>query len=261
MINRKTALYITSLVLTVVAVPGQADDSGPQDGVTLGLGAQFAPRYSGSDKMNLQPVPVFQARKGALFADAQKGIGYDLQSDGGFYLEHTLGYGLGRADRNASWRDGADNLKGMGNIKATVNTGLALGWAVTPWFSVEGKAVLPLSDDQGASYQASVTLVPLQSQSDTVALQSAALFGDARFMNTWYGVSQTQSHNSVYSRYDAAGGFYGTDTRLSWSHQFDANWGSVLSAGYTWLDDTAADSPVVLRRNEGTGTVAVTYTF
>lgn len=261
MITRKTTLYITSLILMVTAVPGHADDSGSQDGITLGLGAQYAPRYSGSDKMSLQPVPIFQARKGALFADAQKGIGYDLQSDSGFYLEHTLGFGLGRADRDTAWRAGSDNLKGMGNIKATVNTGLALGWAVTPWFSVEGKAVLPLSDDQGVSYQASLTLVPLQTQNDTVALQSAALFGDARYMNTWYGVSQKQSRNTPFSRYNAAGGFYGIDTSLTWSHQFDAHWGSVVSAGYAWLDDSAAGSPLVLRRNEGTGTVAMTYTF
>ena len=72
----------------------------------------------------------------------------------------------------------------MGNISATVNTALALGWQLTPWLSAEGKAVLPLSDDQGVNYQASVTLVPLQRDSDTVALQTAALFGDARYMNT-----------------------------------------------------------------------------
>ncbi|MCE0491927.1 MipA/OmpV family protein [Pantoea sp. Mb-10] len=245
----------------VTAAAVQADDSGPQDGVTLGVGAQYAPRYSGSDTLRLQPVPVLQARQGAFFADAQKGIGYDLQSANGIYLEHTLGYGLGRADRNSDWRDGADRLSGMGNIAATVNTGLALGWQMTPWFSIEGKAVLPLSDSQGVNYQASFTLVPLQSQSDTVALQTAALFGDGRYMNTWYGVSEQQSQRSRFNRYDAAAGFYGTNTSLLWNHQFDAHWGTLVSAGYTWLGDHAANSPLVARRNEGTGLLAITYTF
>ncbi len=40
--------------------------------------------------MRLQPVPFLQARKGALFFDSQKGLGYDIQSDNGLYLEHTL---------------------------------------------------------------------------------------------------------------------------------------------------------------------------
>ncbi len=247
--------------LTLIMAAAVHADGGPQDGVTVGVGAQYAPRYSGSDAMRLQPVPVLQARQGALFADAQKGIGYDLQSANGIYLEHTLGYDLGRADRHSDWRDGADRLSGMGDIAATVNTGLALGWQLTPWFSIEGKAVLPLSDSQGVNYQASFTLVPLQSQSDTVALQTAALFGDGRYMNTWYGVSEQQSRRSRFSRYDAAAGFYGTNTSLIWDHQFDAHWGTFVSAGYTWLGAHAADSPLVSRRNEGTGLLAITYTF
>ncbi len=94
------------------------------------------------------------------------------------------GYNLGRDDKDSDWRDGASSLKGMGKIRATVNTALAAGWQFTPRFSAEGKATLPLSDDQGVNYQASVTLLPLQSDTDTVAFQTAALFGDARYMNT-----------------------------------------------------------------------------
>ncbi|WP_288421512.1 MipA/OmpV family protein [uncultured Pantoea sp.] len=259
MITRKTLMYMTHLLLMISAAARA--DGDVQTSLTLGAGAQFAPRYSGSNKTRVQPVPIFQARDGAFFADAQKGIGYDLQSDSGFYLEHTLGYGLGRSDKDSTWRDGASRLQGMGNISATVNTALALGWQLTPWLSAEGKAVLPLSDDQGVNYQASVTLVPLQRDSDTVALQTAALFGDARYMNTWYGVSDVQSRRSRFSRYDAGGGFYGVATTLTWSHQFDAHWGTLVSAGYSWLGDRATDSPIVSRRDQVTGTVGFSYTF
>jgi hypothetical protein len=51
-------------------------------------------------------VPVLQGRKGAFFIDAQKGVGYDLQNDSGWYFEHTLGYDFGRADKNSGWREG-----------------------------------------------------------------------------------------------------------------------------------------------------------
>jgi hypothetical protein len=43
----------------------------------------------------------------------------------------------------------------MGNIKATMNTAFAVGWSVTPWLTVEGKATLPLTDAQGVHYQTS----------------------------------------------------------------------------------------------------------
>jgi hypothetical protein len=96
-----------------------------------------------------------------------------------------------------------------------------------------------------------VTLIPVQNNQDTVAFQSAALFGDSRYLNTWYGVSEQQSRRTGYRRYAAPGGFYGVDTSLTWSHQFDAHWGTVLSADYTWLGDRANNSPIVMRRNEG----------
>lgn len=89
----------------------------------------------------------------------KKGIGYDLAGDSGLYFEHTLGYDLGRAEKNSDWRDGANTLKGMGNIKATMNTAFAVGWSVTPWLTVEGKATLPLTDAQGVHYQTSATLL------------------------------------------------------------------------------------------------------
>ncbi len=260
MIPGKMLMYMAGLALTTSAT-AQADSSDSQNGVAIGAGAQYAPRYSGSEKMRLQVVPFFQAREDAFFADARKGIGYDLQSDSGLYLEHTLGYNLGRDDKDSDWRDGASSLKGMGKIRATVNTALAAGWQFTPWFSAEGKATLPLSDDQGVNYQASVTLLPLQSDTDTVAFQTAALFGDARYMNTWYGVSDVQSSRSRYTRYKATGGFCGVETTVTWSHQFDPHWASLVSPDYTWLGDHAADSPIVSRRNEATGTVGFTYSF
>ncbi|HBX0796856.1 TPA: MipA/OmpV family protein, partial [Klebsiella pneumoniae] len=35
----------------------------------------------------------------------------------------------------------------------------------------------------------------------------------------------------------------------------------LVSADYIWLGDHAADSPIVSRRNEATGTVGFTYSF
>ncbi|HED1713907.1 TPA: MipA/OmpV family protein [Klebsiella variicola] len=262
MITRKLMLYMTCFTLTGLATTVRADDASPQQPtLSVGLAGQSLPRYSGSDKRRWQVVPLVQARDGAFFLDTQKGIGYDLQSDSGLYLEHTLGYSLGRSDRDSGWRDGSDKLRGMGNIKTTVNTAFAVGWTLTPWLTVEGKATLPLSDSQGVNYQTSATLIPLQTASDTVAFSTAALFGDRRYMNTVYGVSDRQSERSGYAPYQAAGGFYGTDSSLTWSHQFTPEWGTLASVDYTWLDSHAEKSPIVFRHNETSVTLGVLYTF
>ena len=262
MITRKLMMYMTCFTLTGLATTARADDASPQQPtLSVGLAGQNLPRYSGSDKRRWQVIPLVQARDGAFFLDTQKGIGYDLQSDSGLYLEHTLGYNLGRSDRDSDWRDGSDKLRGMGNIKATVNTAFAVGWTLTPWLTVEGKATLPLSDSQGVNYQTSATLIPLQTASDTVAFSTAALFGDSRYMNTIYGVSNRQAERSGYAPYHAAGGFYGADSNLTWSHQFTPAWGTLASVDYIWLDRNAKNSPIVFRHNEISATLGVLYTF
>lgn len=262
MITRKLILQMACVVSSVTAAGAHADNPGSaQQSLTIGLGAQTAPVYSGADKRRTQMVPVVQARDGAFFFDSLKGIGYNLQSDDGFYLEHSLGYGLGRSDRDSNWRDGSDKLKGMGNVDATVNTSIAAGWMATPWLSLEGRATLPLSDGQGVQYRTSATLIPLQNDNDNIALQVSALFGDSRYMNTFYGVNDKQSMRSGYRRYHAAGGFYGVDSNLVWGHQFTPHWGSAISLGYTWLGDHAANSPIVFQRNQTTAAAVVTYSF
>lgn len=245
---------------SVTAVKASADNE-PESTLTVGVGAQNTPAYSGSNKRHTNAIPVIQARKGAVFFDSIKGIGYDLQSDNGLYLEHTLGYRLGRTEKNSNWRDGSDQLKGMGKIKGVLDTSLAVGWQASPWLSLEGKATLPLTDGQGGQYETSVTWVPWQNKNDIVAFETAALFGDDRDIKTFYGVSNEQSANSGYARYQPAGGLYGVENDLTWSHQFTPHWSTLVDVGYTWLTDRAADSPIVFRRDQVSTSAAVLYTF
>ena len=262
MISRKQIMPMAYIAFASSITPAHASDAIlPESTVTLGVGGQNTPAYSGSEKRHTNVLPVIQVRQGALFFDSLKGIGYDLQSENGLYLEHTLGYQLGRTEKNSSWRDGSDRLKGMGNVKAALNTALAVGWQATPWFSLEGKATLPLTDGQGGQYQTSVTVLPWQSESDTLAFESAALFGDRRYMTTFYGVSEQQSARSGYAHYQPGGGLYGIENDLTWSHQFTPHWSTVMNVGYTWLNDHAADSPIVFRHNQVSTSAAVLYTF
>lgn len=261
--TRKIIVPMLCILIGGIAQDVSADqgENGRAKSLTLGVGGQYSPRYSGSDQGSLQIKPVIQAQYGVLFFDSLKGIGYHLQNDTGLYFEHSLGVNSGRSDRDSNWREGSDKLKGMGKIDPSINTTLAAGWAVRPWLLLEGAATLPLSESQGGQYRTTLTVIPFQSSNDTLAVQSAALFGDARYMNRFYGVNREQSVRAGYSRFDAEGGFYGVDSSLTWEHQFTPHWGTSLTVGYTWLGDRAADSPIVYRRNQTSGIMAVNYTF
>ncbi|HCF69478.1 MAG TPA: MltA-interacting MipA family protein, partial [Enterobacter asburiae] len=49
MIAIKKVLYMSVPLLMAVASGAQADDGSASDSLTVGLGGQYAPRYSGSD--------------------------------------------------------------------------------------------------------------------------------------------------------------------------------------------------------------------
>lgn len=227
----------------------------------VGVIGQQTARYSGSNQNYWQVLPLLQMRKGAFFADTTKGFGYDLQTKKGLYFEHVFGYSSGRAEKNSNWREGANNLKGMGEIKDTLDTSLAIGWQIRPWLIPEIKSTMPLTQSEGSQFQASLTLIPLQTNQDILAIQGTVLAADSRYMNTYYGVNDEQHTRTGYQLYHSNGGLLSTQLNINWSHQFNKHWGSILGGSYDWLADKAANSPIVTRRNMPSWNLGISYTY
>ncbi|AIR03963.1 MltA-interacting MipA family protein [Cedecea neteri] len=262
MLTKKSTKYIIApLLISGISSVYASEFNADETAITFGLGAVSSPRYSGANEQSSTVIPLIHIQKNNIFFDSINGLGIHLQNDNGLYIEPTLGYDSGRTDKNSGWRKGSDKLKGMGNISSSVNSGIALGWALAPWLVLEGKTTLPLNDGQGVSYSTSVDYIPIMNEDNSITFQASALFGDARYMKTWYGVNEQQHSRSGFSHYRSAGGFYGTDTSLTLTHQFSEHWGAWLSLSYAWLNKNAANSPIVMRRDGTTGTLAVNYTF
>ena len=262
MLTKKSIKYIIApLLISGISSAYASEFNSDETMTTFGLGAISSPRYSGANEQSTAIIPLIHIQTGNIFFDSMNGLGIHLQSDNGLYLEPTLGYDSGRTDKNSGWRKGSNKLKGMGDISSTVNSGIALGWAAAPWLVFEGKTTLPLNDGQGVSYSTSINYIPVMDEDNTLTFQASALFGDARYMNTWYGVNEQQHSRSGFSRYSSAGGFYGTDTSLTLTHQFSEHWGGLISLGYAWLNKKASNSPIVMRKDGTTGMLAINYTF
>jgi outer membrane protein len=249
------------LLLTTGAICAQAWAGTDENNITIGVSGIDTVRYSGSDQHHWQYFPFLQVRQDAFFIDPQKGIGFDLPFDNGIYLENSLSYSFGRMAQDSVWRDGSNKLNGMGNIPGTVNTQLAIGWQVTDYLIPELRTIIPVTNSQGIQYQASLTLIPFQSKTDTLAFQQSLLAGDSRYINTFYGVSPNQSISSGYHTYQTHGGLYGFLSDITWQHQYTSHWATALSLDYTRLTSLAADSPIVMQPNNISTTLALSYTF
>ncbi|MBK4769005.1 MAG: MipA/OmpV family protein [Pantoea sp. Morm] len=260
---KKHNKFISAMIIFPSAVMSFSvlADSTPTTDVTLGVGVQEMAKYSGSDEDTYSVLPYLKIQHGNFFLDSDKGIGYQYAWENGLYAGETLGYYSGRKDADADWRDGSDKLKGMGKIKAAINSTSTLGWQINPYLALEGNVIAPLTDSQGMQYNAGLKFKILETSSDTLEFSSKANFGDARYLNTFYGVNNEQSVNSGYSTYRTGSGLYSYDAELTWTHAFSDNWWSYADVTYTQLTSKAKKSPIVKRADNTSVTVGLFYSF
>lgn len=228
---------------------------------TIGLMLQNSPRYEGSQKSFTQILPLIQLQYKDIFFDTTKGLGYHLTAKNGTYFEQTLGYNAGRATHNSSWRAGSDDLKGLGEIKQSLNTSLALGWQVKPWLIPEIKTTVPLTQNQGTQFQIGLTLVPFYTPTNTIILETDVLGANKKYMNTYYGINSIQKQRSRYSKYTLQSNFLGTQVNVSWLHQFSKHWSSMANISYLNLANEISKSPIVDKKANITSVVGLTYQF
>lgn len=237
---------------------------GDHTAVTVGIAARNSPRYTGSSQRQNSVLPIVQIQRGALYVDSTRGIGWQWQSPAGFYLDHSIGYDPGRADKNNNWRPGANRLRGMGSINGAVTTTLIAGYQFAPWLAAEVSGEFALSErERGNQYRAGLKSTVWQSVStdDTVSLSADALFGDSRFTNIYYGVTEQQHARSGLAAYHTGRGVYGYALGINWGHQFTPHWATNVSLSSLWLNNNVAKSPVVEKRSNTEANVAVLYSF
>lgn len=228
---------------------------------TVGLGYLNAMKYSGSDERDSTVVPYFNIQYDSFFLDAVDGLGLNLNLNNDIYLTQSLGYSLGRVDSNADWRAGSTKLKGMGKIKLAATSSTTIGWNIGDTLSIEGNLTAPFTDSQGVKYRAGIKYRLWSDNRNTLVFSSNANFGDSRYNNTFYGVSNTQSRNSGYSKYKASSGLYSMDADITWTHAFSDNWWSYIDVEYTHLDRNVSNSGIVYKSNQTRFAAGFLYSF
>ena len=229
--------------------------------VTVGVATQYASRYSGSNSESLAVLPIVQARNDEWFFDISKGLGLSYMAPSGWYWEQSIGYSLGRDEKNSSWRDGSNALENMGKITPAMTTSSLIGYQVMPGLWTDILVTKPINQSQGIAYSPAIDIAIPFTQSDIVMLHGRLLGGSHKYTQLFYGVSQNQSQQANFEQYQPSSGFYGNQVSLQWLHMMSTNLSLVLQVDYQHLSDTVADSPIVSKSDSLAGIVAATYTF
>lgn len=251
---------VLASVLLLCPSPAVAADAS----FVIGGGVAAGQRYSGADQNSVAPVILLDYSNGGFFASSMRGLGYGAQA-GPFSYSAALGYRGERKERNKKGlfgNSGSDDLRGMGDIKGNASALLGLAYTLLPGVELSLNADLPLSQkDNGSTVHAGISGQLLSLSNDTVTLALTAAFGDAKYNQTYYGVSARQAGQSNFNAYRAGAGLYEINAALSWEHKFDARWSLTTVFGATRLVNDAARSPLVRRRTAPGGALYVSYVY
>ncbi|MDJ0042038.1 MipA/OmpV family protein [Pantoea allii] len=263
--GRSLKKMLPGTVLALLATPILAAAQNQDNALTLGGGANVTPRYSGSDKSRVTTAMVLDyTMANGFFASSTRGIGYG-NNIGKFDYNAALSYRAGRKDHDVdsdSLSDGSDYLRGMGDVKGSALGVLGLGYGVADWLNLQLQAEVPFSErNNGAALHFGINSPLYTSPNNTVTLALTGSWGTDKYMQTYYGVSASQSAASRFTRYDAGAGVYAWSMNLDWTHKFNEDWSVVAAAGVTQLTGDARNSPIVQRKTSPTGSLLVTYRF
>lgn len=244
-------------VLAATGTPAMAQEA-PARGdwsFVLGGGAMVRPSYEGSDKFSVSPLPFVSINwRDRVFLDMERGLGVNVVRTDALRLGMSVGFAPGRDE------DDEDHLEGLGDIDAA-----ARGHIFGSYSFGMVQLGLDVSKDFGGSEGVLVrpgvsVKVPL-SESWTLSSGVSATWANDDYMQSFFGVSSSQSRKSGLERFDAGAGFKSVDFRVGLNWAISESWFATANAGVGILLGDAADSPVTESDVQPSVGLAVGYRF
>jgi outer membrane scaffolding protein for murein synthesis (MipA/OmpV family) len=228
--------------------------------VEIGAGAQLAPAFDGLGHYHLQPGPVFDVRyKDVAFASTGQGIGVNLFSFRHITFGAGISYDLGRSPH----LDGRD-LSGLGTIhpapeaKIFATTALAESFPLT--IHVDARKQLGATNGYVGDIGAYLPM-PGSSQKFAWFVGPTVTVADNRYMNAYFGVSQTQAASTHYRRYKAVGGFKSAGLGVSANYFVTPHTIINVAGAFDRLLGSAAESPITRTKYESAVVLSALYKF
>ena len=220
----------------------------------VGGGGIYEPTYEGGDEFEVSPVPFVVFTWGDWLEIDPRGITVTALEQNGFSIAGKVGYETGRDEKDD------DRLRGLGDIDfaATVGAKVAYDWRGFEVYAaidqtIEGSE--SLIGTLGVDYQAPVT------ERLFLGAGAKATFANAEHMQTYFGITARQSAESGLPEYKADAGLKRIDMSVSATYMLSQNWLVRGEAGVGFLTGHAADSPVVSKKTQPSGSLFVGYKF
>ncbi len=252
---------ITFVSLLMVAPLYAADQPKDESKITLAVGMAYGPEFVGAKNNKIFPLLYVDYQAANGFFAGMRGIGFQAEK-GIFDGSIALAYGGSRGDDIANVSDTKSKFKGMGDIKNSALLNLEGGVNLWDVAHLSLGAELKLNHrENGNAYHVTLAVPVYTTEANQVSISAFAHYADAKYAQTYYGVTAAQSLASDYKIYSPKAGFDAASLTLTWNHQFDKNWGISSSVGLKRLLKNAENSPLTESKTNPSASLALGYSF
>jgi outer membrane scaffolding protein for murein synthesis (MipA/OmpV family) len=249
-----TSFLALIAALPLVSIePAHAKDDGWKFELAAGAGA--VPRYSGSKEYQAAPMLSFDVTAPGGWFFGTSGLGWGTTIGDNAKVRAYIGASGIRYDKNSVF-GGSDYLRGMGDIKSRALVGMAGGYTIGEAVISASVQYAPQDKDRGENGlatkqgQLSVEMPLFDFAGGAISGSLSTEYGDSGYMQTWYGVTQTQARRTGFARHTPDAGLVSAGIGVKWSRQAGENGNWFVSAEAKRLLGDAAKSPVVQKANQ-----------
>jgi outer membrane protein len=220
----------------------------------LGIGPSIAPTFEGGDRYSIQPAPMISVHYRDVLKVENNNIdftAFDQVLDLGGGLSGRFDFGpVVNLDFGRSEHDDYQALHGLGNIGTAVEIGgymsLNLGRLI-----LDAEMSQDIADGHGgADLDLHGALLLYQDAKLTVAPDVTVTWVTARYMKSFFGVTETQSIASGLPTYRPGSGFKNATFSLLTAYDVSPHWSVLAHVAYKRMLDGAAASPIVQLRGD-----------
>ncbi|MDJ0511860.1 MAG: MipA/OmpV family protein [Methyloceanibacter sp.] len=252
--------------------PARSETTVAKSSVGVGARVVIQPKYEGSKESTVFWAPIVlpelaqkSKKENSVYSKVRSRIVYRGLDDirirvfGGdkFQAGATTGWISGRS------QDSADLLKGLGDIDGGLTLGAYAGYTVGA-FTIDAAYIEQLTGTTaGAQYRLGIETTREISDRAEITVRAGTTFASAEFMQTYFGITPTQSRESQSGLpvYTPDGGIKDVFIAVGGSYDVSEHWVIKAGARYGRLLGEAADSPIVQTPNQLSGNVGLAYRF
>jgi outer membrane scaffolding protein for murein synthesis (MipA/OmpV family) len=232
----------------------------PEWRVLVGTAAELAPVYQGARASRVYGGPVINIRyKDLAFFSLGEGLGVNFLRGPYYRVGVSLGYDLGRRVP-----DDYPNLHGLGDISVAPSVKLFGSYVLSKDFPLviqaDVREIIGGADGTLGDLEAYMPL-PGSSRKFVMFLGPSITWASHHYVQKVFGVTQTQSLASGDPIFNVHGGTNAVGIGFSTTTFITQHWLLNADGAVSWLQGSAADSPITEARVQRALALSLNYRF